>query len=62
MFQPNIFPNFNNQNNISSGLFNLALETTNTREEIERSWAAISRDIEIVDEQCKKCMARILPN
>ena len=43
--QPNIEPGLSNQTHIASNLFDLILQTTNNREELERSWAAIERDI-----------------
>ena len=41
--------NLNSQFSISNGLFYLMLDTTTTRAEIGRSWAAISNDIDIVE-------------
>jgi hypothetical protein len=43
--QPNIEPGLSNQTHIASDRFDLNLRTTNNREELERSWAAIERDI-----------------
>ena len=43
--QPNIEPELANQTHIASNLFDLILQTTNNREELERSWEAIERDI-----------------
>jgi hypothetical protein len=43
--QPNIEPGLANQTHIASNLFDLILKTTNNREELERSWEAIERDI-----------------
>ena len=43
--QPNIDPRLANQTHIASNLFDLILQTANNREELERSWAAIERDI-----------------
>jgi hypothetical protein len=45
--QPNIEPGLNDQTNIALTLFNTILETTNTRVEIERSWAVIEQDISV---------------
>ena len=43
--QPNIEPGLSNQTHIASNLFDLILQTINNREELERSWVAIERDI-----------------
>jgi hypothetical protein len=48
--QPNIKPGLTNQTHIASNLFDLTLRTANNREELERSWAAIERDI-VIQEQ-----------
>ena len=40
-----IQPRLSNQNHIVLSLFDTILITTNTREELEHSWAAIERDI-----------------
>ena len=40
-----------NQVNISHSLFNVVLATTQNKEELERSWLAISQDIDLVDAQ-----------
>jgi hypothetical protein len=45
--QPNIEPDLSDQTSIALNLFNTILQTTNTRVELERSWAAIERDISI---------------
>jgi hypothetical protein len=45
--QPNIEPDLTDQTNIALTLFNTILETTTTRVELERSWAAIEQDISI---------------
>jgi hypothetical protein len=45
--QPNIEPSLSDQTNISLNLFNTILQTTNIRVELERSWEAINRDINI---------------
>ena len=41
--------NLENQVNITDILFNVILATVQSREELEQSWLAISRDINIVD-------------
>jgi hypothetical protein len=43
--QPNIQPGLSNQIHIALNLFDTILKTANTREELERSWAAIEQDI-----------------
>ena len=43
--QPNIQPGLSNQIHIALNLFDTILKTTNTREELERSWVAIEQDI-----------------
>jgi len=43
--QPNIEPGLSNQTHIALNLFDTILKTANTREELERSWAAIEQDI-----------------
>jgi hypothetical protein len=43
--QPNIQPGLSNQIHITLNLFDTILKTANTREELERSWAAIEQDI-----------------
>ena len=43
--QPNIQPKLSNQIHITLNLFDSILKTANTREELERSWVAIERDI-----------------
>jgi hypothetical protein len=45
--QPNVEPGLSDQTSIALNLFNTILQTTNTRVELERSWAAIERDISI---------------
>jgi hypothetical protein len=45
--QPNIEPGLSDQTNISLNLFDTILKTTTNRVELERSWAAIERDISI---------------
>lgn len=49
--QPNLARGFSNQTSISTSLCNFMLDIANIREEIERSWLDISRDIDIVNPQ-----------
>jgi hypothetical protein len=49
--QPNIRFHIPDQRNITSSLFDFVLETTLTREELERSWEVISCDIEIQEKR-----------
>jgi hypothetical protein len=48
--QPNIEPDLLDQTSIALNLFNTILQTTNTRVELERSWAVIERDINIQEQ------------
>jgi hypothetical protein len=48
--QPNIEPGLTNQTHIALNLFDTILKTANTRIELERSWAAIERDINIQEQ------------
>jgi hypothetical protein len=48
--QPNIEPSLSDQTHIALNLFDTILKTTNTRVELERSWAAIERDINIQEQ------------
>jgi len=52
--QPELEKDLQNKINIAHNLFNIILDTIRTREELEWSWLAISRDIELADshEQC----------
>jgi len=43
--QPHIEPNLSDQTNIALNLFDTILRTATTQVELERSWAAIKRDI-----------------
>ena len=43
--QPNMEPELSNKTHIALNLFDTILKTANTREELERSWAAIEQDI-----------------
>ena len=45
VIQPNIQLGILDQTNIALNLFSTTLRTANTREELERSWAAIEQDI-----------------
>lgn len=47
--QPELENNLQNQINITQNLFNTILATVRTREELERSWLAISRDIDLAN-------------
>jgi hypothetical protein len=49
--QPNIESGLQDQNNIALSLFNTILQTTTNRDELERSWATIERDISIQEKQ-----------
>ena len=48
--QPNIEPGLQDQTSISLNLFNTILQTTTNRAELERSWVAIERDINIQEQ------------
>ena len=43
--------NLENQVNITHSLFNVILDMMQSREELEQSWLAISRDIDLADAQ-----------
>jgi hypothetical protein len=45
--QPNIEPGLSDQTSIALNLFDTILKTTVTQVKLERSWAAIERDISI---------------
>ena len=45
--KPNIEPSLKDQTIIALTLFNTILETANTRDELERSWAVIEQDISV---------------
>ena len=49
--QPNIEPSFQDQTSIALNLFNTILQTATNRTELERSWAAIERDITIQEQR-----------
>lgn len=61
LFQPNLFPNFSNQNNIGTSLFYIYIDTAKKLKELEKSWTAISYGIEIVDQQLVQHIVRIEP-
>jgi hypothetical protein len=48
--QPNIEPGLTDQIHISLNLFDTILKTTNTQVELECSWSAIERDINIQEQ------------
>jgi hypothetical protein len=48
--QPNIEPGLSDQTHIALNLFDTILKTTTTRVELERSWDAIKRDINIQEQ------------
>jgi hypothetical protein len=50
VIQPNIRLGISDQTNIALSLFSTTLRTANTREELERSWAAIEQDIAIQEQ------------
>jgi len=47
--QPNIEPDLSDQTSISLKLFNIIFQTKNTCVQLEHSWAAIERDISILE-------------
>jgi hypothetical protein len=49
--QPNIEHGLQDQTSIALNLFNNILQTTTNRAELERSWAAIERDINIQEQR-----------
>ena len=49
--QPGLENNLENRVNIAHSLFNVILGTMQSREELEWSWLAISKDIDLVDAQ-----------
>ena len=51
LHQPELLDNLNSQYSISNELFCLMLDTTTTRAEIGRSWAAISQEIDVEEAQ-----------
>ena len=56
--QPELENDLQNHINISHNLFNTILATVRTREELEHSWLAISRDIDLADAQEKRRVQR----
>ena len=49
--QPNVEPVLQDQTSIALNLFNTILQTATNRTELERSWAAIERDITIQEQR-----------
>ena len=49
--QPGLENNLENQVSIAHSLFNVILATVQSREALEWSWLAISRDIDLADAQ-----------
>jgi hypothetical protein len=49
--QPNIEPGLQDQTSIALNLFNTILQTATNRNELERSWAVIERDITIQEQR-----------
>jgi hypothetical protein len=49
--QSNVEPGLQDQTSIALNLFNTILQTTTNRAELERSWAAIERDISIQEQR-----------
>ena len=49
--QPNVEPDLQDQTSIALNVFNTILKTVTNRDELERSWAAIERDISIQEQQ-----------
>ena len=48
--QPNVEPGLQDQTSIALSLFNTILQTVTNQVELERSWAAIERDISIQEQ------------
>jgi hypothetical protein len=48
--QPNVEPGLQDQTSIALNLFNIILQTATNRTKLERSWAAIERDITIQEQ------------
>jgi hypothetical protein len=60
--QPNIEPGLSNQTYISLNLFDTILKKATTRVELERSWAAIEKDITIQEQlEARQRQHRNLP-
>ena len=51
LHHPQLLDNLNSEYSIYNGLFCLMLDTTTTRAEIGRSWAAISQEIDVAEAQ-----------
>ena len=49
LVQPGLKNNLENQVNIAHSLFNVSLATVQNKEELEQSWLAISKDIDLAD-------------
>ena len=49
--QPNVEPGLQDHTSIALNLFNTILQTKTNQVELERSWAAIERDISIQEQQ-----------
>ena len=49
--QPNIEPGLQDQTSIALNLFYTIMQTATNRVELERSWAAIERDISIQEQR-----------
>jgi hypothetical protein len=49
--QPNVEPGLQDQTSIALNLFNTILQIETNRAELERSWAAIERDISIQEKR-----------
>jgi hypothetical protein len=48
--QPNIEPSLSDQTSLALNLFDTILKTATTRAELEHSWVAIERDINIQEQ------------
>ena len=60
--QPNIEPGLSNQTHIALNLFDTILKTTTTRVELEHSWEAIERDINIQEQlEARQCQHKNHP-
>ena len=60
--QPNVEPGLLNQTHIALNLFNTILKKTTNQVELEQSWAAIERDINIQEQfEARQPQRRNLP-
>ena len=60
--QPNVEPGLLDQTHIALNIFNTILKTTTNQAELEQSWAAIERDINIQEQlEAKQRQRRNLP-